>query len=73
MTTTRLWRVDTKTWASLVQAQDLPEALEFATRGRTIWGPLPLKGTYKDWLDKMTFDNIVRIEEVSSGNTTEGL
>ena len=67
----KLWRVDTEKGASLVKADDLPAALENAIAGRCLWGPMLREG-YATW-DYPTFDNVVRVEEVSAQNTTEGL
>jgi len=79
MTTTKLWRVDTEKGASLVKAADVPEALENAIAGRCYWGPIPKRGWFEHFRDEQvgddypTFDNVIRVEEVSAKNTTEGL
>ena len=70
----KLWRVDTEKGASLVKGDDLPAALENAIAGRCLWGHVPKKGCKPgDILYLPTFDNVIRVEEVKSDKTTEGL
>jgi len=60
----KFYRVDNQTTKSLVQAQDLPEALEKGMAGNIVW---------KIGTDDITFDNVVMVKEVTVDNTTEGL